>query len=330
MRPLQHDPRPMYNPSRMPTDFDRMLRTYAELTVKIGLNLQPQPASADHRAGCQRRLFARGGAARPADHGRGLRRGRAARRNAVGRRGLARRAAAARAARLVSRVLRVAADGARDARRSGARRALDLRERSGSAERLSCGSRRGRAADDRAQASARSASISPATRPTGAWSLPRRRAWAARVYPDLSPADQMTALWGAIERLCRLDRPDPIAAWETHLAELAARTDHLNTKQYTALKYSGPGNVADHRVAGRTCLGRWTLGERVGHPVRAEPADRRSLHDAAQGSGRRHRQIDQAAQLRWNADRGLQPHVCRRTRRRREGGERAKRCCAGS
>ena len=25
----------------MPTDFDRMLRTYAELTVRVGLNLQP-------------------------------------------------------------------------------------------------------------------------------------------------------------------------------------------------------------------------------------------------------------------------------------------------
>ena len=66
-------------------------------------------------------------------------------------------------------------------------------------------------------------------------------AWAARVYPDLPPAERMTALWGAIERLCRLDRPDPIAAWETHLAELAARTDELNAKQYTALRYSGPG-----------------------------------------------------------------------------------------
>jgi aminopeptidase len=66
-------------------------------------------------------------------------------------------------------------------------------------------------------------------------------AWAARVYPDLPAAEQMTALWGAIERLCRLDRPDPIAAWETHLAELAARTDQLNAKQYTALRYTGPG-----------------------------------------------------------------------------------------
>src|SRR5712691_2216699 len=39
--------------------------------------------------------------------------------------------------------------------------------------------------------------------------------WAARVYPDLRPSEQMTALWGAIERLCRLDHADPIAAWET-------------------------------------------------------------------------------------------------------------------
>jgi len=67
--------------------------------------------------------------------------------------------------------------------------------------------------------------------------------WAARVYPDLPPAEQVTALWSAIERLCRLDRADPIAAWETHLAELAARTDHLNAKQYTALRYTGPGTA---------------------------------------------------------------------------------------
>ena len=65
--------------------------------------------------------------------------------------------------------------------------------------------------------------------------------WGARVFPDLSPDAQLAALWGAIERLCRLDQPDPIAAWETHLAELAARTEHLNGKQYTALRYSGPG-----------------------------------------------------------------------------------------
>jgi len=66
-------------------------------------------------------------------------------------------------------------------------------------------------------------------------------AWAARVYPDRPAADRMAALWGAIARLCRLDRPDPIAAWETHLGQLAARTDDLNAKRYAALRYRGPG-----------------------------------------------------------------------------------------
>ena len=65
--------------------------------------------------------------------------------------------------------------------------------------------------------------------------------WAARVYPDLPVGEQALALWQAIEKLCRLDRPDPVAAWETHLAQLAARTNQLNAKQYQALKYSGPG-----------------------------------------------------------------------------------------
>jgi len=65
--------------------------------------------------------------------------------------------------------------------------------------------------------------------------------WAARVFPEVEPAMQVQRLWDAIARLCRLDREDPIAAWETHLADLAARTDHLNSKQYSALRYTGPG-----------------------------------------------------------------------------------------
>jgi aminopeptidase len=65
--------------------------------------------------------------------------------------------------------------------------------------------------------------------------------WAQRVFPDVDPCDQLERLWSAIEKLCRLDRPDPIAAWETHLANLSATTDRLNAKQYTELRYTGPG-----------------------------------------------------------------------------------------
>jgi aminopeptidase len=65
--------------------------------------------------------------------------------------------------------------------------------------------------------------------------------WAARVFPQLPADQQVDALWSAIARLVRLDRPDPIAAWEEHLAALAARRDFLNERQYTELRYRGPG-----------------------------------------------------------------------------------------
>jgi aminopeptidase len=65
--------------------------------------------------------------------------------------------------------------------------------------------------------------------------------WAAKVFPDAPDGRQVDLLWDAIGRMCRLDRSDPIAAWETHLAELAARRDFLNAKRYTALNYQGPG-----------------------------------------------------------------------------------------
>ena len=65
--------------------------------------------------------------------------------------------------------------------------------------------------------------------------------WAAKVFPGITPAAQMDRLWDTIIRLCRLDAADPIAAWQSHIAALAARADFLNRKQFTALRYSGPG-----------------------------------------------------------------------------------------
>jgi aminopeptidase len=65
--------------------------------------------------------------------------------------------------------------------------------------------------------------------------------WAQRVFPGVAADEQTPRLWEAIARLCRLDRPDPIAAWEEHLAALAARRDYLNDRRYDALRYRGPG-----------------------------------------------------------------------------------------
>jgi aminopeptidase len=67
--------------------------------------------------------------------------------------------------------------------------------------------------------------------------------WAARVFPQLPRKQQVPRLWDAIGALCRLDRPDPVAAWETHLKALALRRDFLNSKRYSALNYAGPGTA---------------------------------------------------------------------------------------
>jgi aminopeptidase len=65
--------------------------------------------------------------------------------------------------------------------------------------------------------------------------------WAARVFPELEAAEAERKLWEAIFSITRVDQPDPVAAWEAHSRELRARSKYLNGKQYSALHYSAPG-----------------------------------------------------------------------------------------
>jgi aminopeptidase len=66
-------------------------------------------------------------------------------------------------------------------------------------------------------------------------------AWARSVFPHLREAEALAKLWSAIFSCCRADLPDPVAAWETHSANLARRTAFLNERRYAALRYRGPG-----------------------------------------------------------------------------------------
>jgi aminopeptidase len=62
-------------------------------------------------------------------------------------------------------------------------------------------------------------------------------AWAQLVFgePDVD------RLWKAIAAAVRLDEPDPVAAWEEHLARLSSRATALNERRFDALRYRGPG-----------------------------------------------------------------------------------------
>lgn len=65
--------------------------------------------------------------------------------------------------------------------------------------------------------------------------------WAKKVFPNHSPNVAQKKLWKAIFETSRIDNPDPIAAWETHIVNLHKRAKYLQAKRYTALHYSGPG-----------------------------------------------------------------------------------------
>jgi aminopeptidase len=65
--------------------------------------------------------------------------------------------------------------------------------------------------------------------------------WAGQVFPDMGSEDATRRLWEEIFRTCRIDRPDPAANWEAHIADLQHRCDLLEAKQYAALRFRGPG-----------------------------------------------------------------------------------------
>jgi len=67
-------------------------------------------------------------------------------------------------------------------------------------------------------------------------------AWAAKVFPDLATSEaQIDALWHAIFSATRADLDDPVAAWETHIANLAQKADFLNNNKFHAIHLQAPG-----------------------------------------------------------------------------------------
>jgi aminopeptidase len=66
-------------------------------------------------------------------------------------------------------------------------------------------------------------------------------AWARKIFPDLDSDKAQEKLWQAIFEATRVTLPDPIAAWDTHNTNLRKRGTYLTTKKYTALHYKAPG-----------------------------------------------------------------------------------------
>ncbi len=66
-------------------------------------------------------------------------------------------------------------------------------------------------------------------------------AWAARVFPELPSEEALERLRTATAVACRLDQPDPVAAWNDHCAALEGLSAWLDKQQFDHLEYTGPG-----------------------------------------------------------------------------------------
>ncbi len=65
--------------------------------------------------------------------------------------------------------------------------------------------------------------------------------WARLVHPDLEPDAALDRLWEQIVHVCRLDEPDPVAAWSERAAQLDGAAQRLTARGFDALHYTGPG-----------------------------------------------------------------------------------------
>jgi len=65
--------------------------------------------------------------------------------------------------------------------------------------------------------------------------------WARLVHPELDDAAALEKLTQEIVHVCRLDEPDPDAAWRARVSELSAVGSRLNGLALDSLHYEGPG-----------------------------------------------------------------------------------------
>lgn len=65
--------------------------------------------------------------------------------------------------------------------------------------------------------------------------------WAAKVFPNEGTDKQVENLWEAIFRTTRIDQADPVQAWKDHNDSLHTKVDYLNSKRYKKLHYKAAG-----------------------------------------------------------------------------------------
>lgn len=63
------------------------------------------------------------------------------------------------------------------------------------------------------------------------------KAWAKRLFPELSGDKGIERLWNLIFEICRINNEDPVSTWHSHNENLSKKCSYLNKKQYKKLRF---------------------------------------------------------------------------------------------
>lgn len=89
--------------------------------------------------------------------------------------------------------------------------------------------------------------------------------WAQKVFPGLDADTATEQLWEMVLRVCRVDQPDPLAAWREHDANLKKVSAFMDRHQVRAIRYldekPGPdGRASTDLTVGLTDRPFWSCG----------------------------------------------------------------------
>ncbi len=65
--------------------------------------------------------------------------------------------------------------------------------------------------------------------------------WAAKIFPDKTTEEAIENLWETLFKLCRLENDDPVAVWQAHLDDLEKRRAYLTRQQFVTIHFHGNG-----------------------------------------------------------------------------------------
>jgi aminopeptidase len=65
--------------------------------------------------------------------------------------------------------------------------------------------------------------------------------WADKVFPNLPQNRRIEQFWDTVFDISRVKQNNPVSAWQNHINQLRSRCNYLNKKQYKTLKLTAPG-----------------------------------------------------------------------------------------